>query len=118
MTILVQRSAFLEAIQKHEPLSTAVVNHDDGTSFSYRTLLHDIAYAKERLICSSGKGSVASDRVAFLVENGYDYVGMRRSSLPDSHLLGSNFGRQWSCYPYWHATLSLYLWPLRSQRPS
>jgi len=75
MAISVQRSAFLEAIQKHNPSSTAVVNHENGTSFSYGTLLHDIACAKERLVCSHGKNSLAGERVAFLVENGYDYVG-------------------------------------------
>lgn len=76
MAISVQRSAFLEAIQNHNPSSTAVVNHDSGTSYSYGTLLRDIACAKERLVCSHGKNSLAGERVAFLVENGYDYVGM------------------------------------------
>jgi hypothetical protein len=77
MAISVQRSAFLEAIQKHNPSSTAVVHHDSGTSFSYGTLLHDIACAKERLLCSHSKDSIAGERVAFLVENGYDYIGMK-----------------------------------------
>jgi hypothetical protein len=77
MAISVQRSAFLEAIQEHNSSSTAVVNHDDGASFSYGTLLQDVACAKERLMCSASKGSIAGERVAFLVENGYNYVGMK-----------------------------------------
>jgi hypothetical protein len=76
MAIFVQRSAFLEAIQKHNPSSTAVVNHDNGTSFSYGTLLHDVACAKEQLVRSHSQNGLAGERVAFLVENGYDYVGM------------------------------------------
>jgi len=52
-----------------------VVNHGSGTSFSYGTLLHDIACVKERLLRLHG--SIAGQRVALLVENGYDYIGMR-----------------------------------------
>jgi malonyl-CoA/methylmalonyl-CoA synthetase len=84
MALFVQRSAFLEAIQKHDPSSTAVVNHDNGTSFSYGTILHDIVCAKEQLMVSYTKDNIAGARVAFLVENSYTYVGMRCSSHPDS----------------------------------
>jgi hypothetical protein len=97
MAVFLQRSAFLEAIQKHNPSSTAVVNHDNGTTFSYGTLLHDIACAKEQLARSHSKNGLAGERVAFLVENGYDYVGMNMllvarlyctalTLLADSHL--------------------------------
>jgi hypothetical protein len=71
------RSAFLEAIQKHDPQSTAVVHCLSGRSFKYGSLLHDVAAAKEKLLHASGKkdGGIDGERVAFLVENGYDYIG-------------------------------------------
>jgi acyl-CoA synthetase (AMP-forming)/AMP-acid ligase II len=97
MAVFLQRSAFLEAIQKHNPSSTAVVNHDNGTSFSYGTLLHDVACAKEQLVRSHSKNDLAGDRVAFMVENGYEFSGMNMplvarlycivlTLLADSHL--------------------------------
>jgi len=76
MAVSIQRSVFLEAIEKHDPSSTAVVNNDSGTAFSYGTLLRDVACAKERLLQIPGRASIAGERVAFLVENGYNYVGM------------------------------------------
>jgi len=73
----IQRSAFFEAIQKHDPNSIAVVNNDSGKTFTYGSLIHDVALAKERLLQDTGKNEkeMAGQRVAFLVENGYDYVG-------------------------------------------
>lgn len=74
-----QRSAFFEAMQKHDPDSLAVVHADSGRSFSYSSLLHDVSRTKEKLLRETGKDdeSIAGERVAFLVENGYDYVGAR-----------------------------------------
>ncbi|SMQ50533.1 unnamed protein product [Zymoseptoria tritici ST99CH_3D7] len=70
------RSAFLEAIQQHDPQSTAVVHCLSGRSFKYGSLLQDVAAAKEKLLKASGKqdGGIDGERVAFLVENGYDYI--------------------------------------------
>ena len=83
MTITIQRSAFFEAIQKHNPSSIAVINHDSGAAFSYGTLLGDVACAKERLLQTAGRDDISGERIAFLVENGYDYVGMQSTlSLP------------------------------------
>lgn len=72
-----QRSAFLEAIQKHDPQSTAVVHSLSGRSFTYGSLLRDVSAAKERLLSATGKNesNIVGERIAFLVENGYDYVG-------------------------------------------
>ncbi|KAI7689391.1 acetyl-CoA synthetase-like protein [Hortaea werneckii] len=71
-----QRSAFLEAIQKHDPQSTAVVHSLSGRSFTYGSLLRDVSAAKDRLLSATGKNesSIVGERIAFLVENGYDYV--------------------------------------------
>lgn len=76
MTITIQRSAFFEAIQQHNPSSIAVINHDSGAAFAYGTLLGDVACAKEQLLQTAGRDDISGERVAFLVENEYDYVGM------------------------------------------
>ena len=77
MAAALQRSAFFEAIRKHDPSSTAVVNFDSGVAFSYGSLLRDVSRAKERLLQETGKdeSGIAGERIAFMVENGYDYIG-------------------------------------------
>ena len=77
MAAALQRSAFFEAIRQHDPSSTAVVNFDSGVAFSYGSLLRDVSRAKERLLQETGKdeSGIAGERIAFMVENGYDYVG-------------------------------------------
>ncbi|KAK3074453.1 hypothetical protein LTR53_003124, partial [Teratosphaeriaceae sp. CCFEE 6253] len=50
-----QRSAFFEAIQKHDPESTAIVHSLSGRSFTYGSLLHDVTAAKARLLEGTGK---------------------------------------------------------------
>ncbi|KAM0717314.1 hypothetical protein Q7P37_007166 [Cladosporium fusiforme] len=76
MAAALQRSAFFEAIRTHDPASTAVVNYDSGAAFSYGSLLRDVSLAKERLLRDTGKSEsgIAGERIAFMVENGYDYV--------------------------------------------
>ena len=77
MAAALQRSAFFEAMRQHDPSTTAVVNNDSGVAFSYGSLLRDVSRAKERLLQETGKDekSIAGERIAFMVENGYDYVG-------------------------------------------
>lgn len=72
-----QRSAIFEAIQQHDANSTAVIHSDSGRKFQYGSILHDVAAAKDRLLQATGKkeDGIAGQRVAFLIENGYDYVG-------------------------------------------
>lgn len=72
-----QRSALFEAIQKHDVESTAVVHSLSGRSFKYGSLLHDVAAAKDRLLKETGKSeqNIVGERIAFLIENSYDYVG-------------------------------------------
>lgn len=79
MTVSLQRSAFLEAIRKHEPSSVAVVENATGANFSYRSLLHGVVRAKELLLLQTGRSdaTISGERVAFMVENGFDYVGKR-----------------------------------------
>ncbi|KAF4945300.1 hypothetical protein FGADI_12040 [Fusarium gaditjirri] len=76
MTITLHRSAFFEAILKHEGSSVAVVENESGTSFCYSSLLNSVARAKEQLLTRTGKcdTSISGERIAFLVESGYEYV--------------------------------------------
>ncbi|KAF5717283.1 malonyl synthetase [Fusarium globosum] len=76
MTISLHRSAFFEAILKHEGSSVAVVENESGASFSYNSLLNSVARAKEQLLAKTGKcdASISGERIAFLVESGYEYV--------------------------------------------
>lgn len=71
-----QRSSFIEAIQKHDPSSLAILENDSGASFSYGTLLNSIAHAKDELLCKAGRADISGERIAFMVESGYEYVGM------------------------------------------
>jgi malonyl-CoA/methylmalonyl-CoA synthetase len=64
-----------KAIAGHDPNSTAVIHSLSGRSFTYGQLLHDVAEAKDRLHTEAGRGAIDGERVAFLVENSYDYVG-------------------------------------------
>lgn len=81
MAPTLQRSAFFEAIQKHNAQSPSIVHSKSRRTFKYGSLLHDVAAAKERLLQQTGKDerSIVGERVAFLAENSYDYVGARVS---------------------------------------
>ena len=64
-----------EAIINHDPKSTAIVHCTSGRRFTYGELLKDVADARDQLRRSAGGQSLDGQRVAFLVENSYDYVG-------------------------------------------
>ncbi|KAL2004139.1 hypothetical protein VTN02DRAFT_6236 [Thermoascus thermophilus] len=56
------------ALQAHDASRPAVVHSVSGRSFTYGNLLGDVLRSKEAL------SGVEGERVAFLAENGYDYV--------------------------------------------
>ncbi|PGH28046.1 hypothetical protein AJ80_00301 [Polytolypa hystricis UAMH7299] len=64
------------ALKKHDPQSTAVVHSVSGRAFTYGSLLSDVLRAREGLAkFTDGTQNVVKGRpVAFLAENGYDYV--------------------------------------------
>lgn len=64
-----------EAISRHDPESTAVVHSRSGRRFQYGELLGDVAKVRNRLYEAAGKDDLDGERIAFLVENSYDYVG-------------------------------------------
>lgn len=69
------RLPILEAIASHPPSATAVVHSLSGRSFTYADLLRDVARARDRLRDARGGVDMTGERVAFLVENSYDYTG-------------------------------------------
>lgn len=75
MASTLPRLLVYEAIASHDPKSTAVIHSISGRRFSYGELLHDVADAKRKLLTSAGGTPMDGQRIAFLVENGYDYVG-------------------------------------------
>lgn len=62
------------AIQAHDPDSLAVLHSSSCRSFTYGNLVADVLRSKERL-AQTGQASVVGERIAFLAENSYDYVG-------------------------------------------
>lgn len=65
------------AIAKHDPQSLAIVHSGSDRCFCYGSLLHDVAAAKDNLTSLVQGRSLRGERIAFLAENGYDYVGTR-----------------------------------------
>lgn len=63
------------AIASHDPKTTVVVHSASGRRFTYGELLGDVASARDNLVKSSGGKALNGERIAFLVENSYDYVG-------------------------------------------
>lgn len=62
-----------EAVASHDPNSTAIIHSLSGRSFTYGELLNDIAAAKDKLARNTNGKATEGERIAFLVENGYDY---------------------------------------------
>ena len=75
------RLPIFEAIAGHDPSSTAVIHSRSGRSFSYGELLNDVVEARDKLLSSAVGGNLDDQRVAFLVENGYDYVGTNTTKM-------------------------------------
>lgn len=73
-SLILPRLPLFEAIAQHDPKSTAVVHCVSGRSFTYGELLPDVYRARERLYEAAGRSDIEGERVAFLVENSYDYV--------------------------------------------
>lgn len=68
------------AIASHDPHKTAIIHSKSNRRFTYGELLKDVEGAKVRLYhrlkgATSENEPIGGQRVAFLMENGYDYVG-------------------------------------------
>ena len=74
MALTLPRIPLFDQISKHDPTSTAIVHSDSGKSFTYGQLLRDVARSTKELK-KDGAKDLKGERIAFLIENGYDYVG-------------------------------------------
>lgn len=90
MASTLPRLPIFEAIKGHDAQSIAVVHSLSGRTFTYGELVNDIAAAKDKLQRNTNGQSAEGQRISFLVENGYDYVGAFLSVL----LLMSRYERQ------------------------
>lgn len=72
------RLPVFEAIAKHDPQSTVVVHSVSQRTFKYGELLGDVCRTRDQLLQVAGKSDISGERIAFLVENSYDYVGKLR----------------------------------------
>jgi malonyl-CoA/methylmalonyl-CoA synthetase len=81
MASTLPRLPIFEAIANHDPHSTAAIHSASGRKFTYGELLKDVADAKDRLLKESGAKTIDGQRIAFLVENSYDYVGAQNEVL-------------------------------------
>lgn len=69
------RLPVFEAIARHDPDSTVVIHSGSGRRFRYGELLGDVCRTRNRLYEAVGRTDIDGERIAFLVENSYDYVG-------------------------------------------
>jgi hypothetical protein len=63
------------ALQNHDPSSVAVLHSKSGRSFTYSNLVKDVVRAREQLADKAHGAELSGERIAFLAENGYNYVG-------------------------------------------
>lgn len=75
MSLRLPRLPLFEAIANHDLHSTVAIHSVSGRRFTYGELLHDVASASQNLIEEHTSPSIDGHRIAFLVENSYDYVG-------------------------------------------
>ncbi len=64
-----------QSIIKHDPSSTAIIHSDSNRTFSYGTLLRDVVAAKKQISQIVPESRLCGERIAFLAENSYNYVG-------------------------------------------
>lgn len=76
MASALPKLAVFEAISHHDPMSTAVLHSLSSRRFLYGNLLKDVQDSRDKLNQRLGGNKLGGERIAFLVENGYDYVGM------------------------------------------
>ncbi|SPQ18027.1 51920c1a-8f4d-4979-807c-f529243e8955 [Thermothielavioides terrestris] len=74
MASTLPRLPVFEAIAGHDPDATVVIHSNSGRRFRYGGLLRDVCKVRNRLYEAAGREDIDGERIAFLVENSYDYV--------------------------------------------
>lgn len=80
MATSLPRLPIFEAVAAHDPASTVVVHAPSGRRFTYGELLGDVGRARDQLREAKGGRDLDGERIAFLVENSYDYIGEREKN--------------------------------------
>lgn len=75
-SLTLPRLPVFDAIAGHDPQSPAVIHCLSGRTFKYGEILPDVCRVRDRIYAAAGKSDIRGERVAFLIENSYDYVGM------------------------------------------
>ncbi|KAI1496811.1 acetyl-CoA synthetase-like protein [Biscogniauxia marginata] len=73
-SLTLPRLPIFDAISRHDPRSPAVVHCLSGRSFNYGELLPDVCRVRDQIHDAAGRSDIRGERIAFLVENSYDYV--------------------------------------------
>jgi malonyl-CoA/methylmalonyl-CoA synthetase len=94
MASTLPRLPVFQAIASHDPKSTVAVHSKSGRSFTYGELLSDVADAKDALLAHNK--DIEGERIAFLVENSYDYVGAQLCFLTSYRIY--LFGINWEVF--------------------
>ena len=85
MASTLPKNVLFQALVDHDAQSTAIAQTSTRQKFTYGQLVRDVAYGR---VCLDGKlkaMQVKSECIAFLAENGYEYVGahyLLRLKLP------------------------------------
>lgn len=76
--------SLFRALKNHDSSSLAVTHNASFRSFTYENLVADVLQSQDRLRQSGGgrRDGLRGERVAFLAENSYDYVGTVLPCLP------------------------------------
>lgn len=76
--------SLFRALKNHNPSSLAVTHNPSSRSFTYENLVADVLQSQDRLRQAGGgrRDGLRGERVAFLAENSYDYVGTVLPCLP------------------------------------
>ncbi|KAI1170934.1 hypothetical protein F4777DRAFT_89421 [Nemania sp. FL0916] len=73
-TLTLPKFPLFDAITQHDPNSTVVAHCLSGRSFKYGELLPDVCRTRDQIYAAAGTTDIRGERIAFLVENSYDYV--------------------------------------------
>lgn len=75
--------SLFRALKNHDQSSLAITHNPSFRTFTYENLVADVLQSQDRLRQSDGGGrdGLRGERVAFLAENSYDYVGTVLSCL-------------------------------------
>ncbi|KAF2964640.1 hypothetical protein GQX73_g8940 [Xylaria multiplex] len=73
-TLTLPKFPLFDAISRHDPNSTVAAHSLSSRSFKYGELLPDVCRTRDQIYEAAGKTDIRGERIAFLVENSYDYV--------------------------------------------